>query len=258
MMPQAPQAPRALPPPLRRAFVPPKPVRGDYAARRPDAGAAGERSMSSGSVAESGIFELVQPTRLQYHVVGAVQAEAGTTLQAVLFDTARGQEIPVCGASVGAGAAERFVVRGASSLALEPGLYRWQSRLRPMPLPASGAAAAAARLSAMWAQSPEPLETHGTTEAWSTLGGVAGEAWRARGLVTVRAEGETVVGRLVVTDLATNQPAGPPSEFNLVAPMQDKDVGFVPYVLQAGRRYLARLTVQCNAAATCRIVQARA
>lgn len=210
--------------------------------------------MSSGSLAESGIFEIVQPLRMQYHVTGAVQGEPGTRLRAVLFDQARGQEIPACGASVGAGAARRFAIRGASSLVLEPGLYRWQSRL----LSAPGASPAAARLSAMWAQSPEPLETHGTNEAWSTLGGPAGERWNARGLVTVPAEGEVVLARLVVTDLATNQPVGPPSEFSLLSPMQDKDVGVVPYVLQAGRRYLARLTVQCNAPATCRIVQARA
>lgn len=209
--------------------------------------------MSTGSVAESGLFELRASMQLQYHVEGSVNCEPGATLVALLRDHTRNQELRVCGAAIGTGVANRFLVRGAASLLLDPGVYGWQSRL----LSPAGSTLAGPRLSGLWLQSPEPLETFGTTEAYSVMSGVAGKNWAARGYVTVRAPGQSVYARLLVTDLATGQPVGPPSELNLGSPMQDKDVGYVPYVMQGGGRYEARLIVECEAEVSCRLLQFR-
>jgi len=206
-----------------------------------------------GSVAESGLFEVLAPRQVQYHVEGSVSCESGVLLRALLRDYTRDQELSVCGARVGSGTKERFVLRGAASLLLDPGIYGWQSRL----IAPAGISLEAPRLSGFWAQNPEPLETRGTTEAYSIIGGAGGENWNARGYVTVLAPGEPVYARLVVTDLSSNKPVGPPSELALGSPMQDKDVGFVPYVLEGGKRYEARLTVECRAAVNCRLLQSK-
>jgi hypothetical protein len=203
--------------------------------------------MSSGSTRESGVFEVRRQAQYQGRVEGACQCATGSTLGLVLQDYTRSKTVQVCGATIGLGPAERFILKGVVSLLLEPGLYGWQSRIDPR----AGTAITSPRLSGFWGNTPDPLAVHATTDAFSIVGGGAGPFF-ARAWITVNAlPTERIDSQLVVTDADSGQVMGR-SDQSLAGSVTDSEIGTVPFTRVAGHRYKAHLTVDYQGAAAVR------
>lgn len=209
---------------------------------------------SGGGSAESGIFVLKAPTQYDFTLRGGAKISAHTPFRTILENIDTGESFSPVGGDIGLGTGTTYSIQAATSLLLPAGRYRWQSAIQPTNV----ATLAGATLRGDWTDGAgRTFVVHGTRRAFSCTSGREGVQVFARGFVTCQSQpGERIRAIVLVSDQATNT-SYPISEFEATQPVDSKDIGVVPYVLQKDHLYVTGLQVEYDGAAaiSCRLEQ---